>query len=157
MRSTGAQQPIFWCYAWPDYLDQHPDIHAAVLASDVDGVTFCLYPGQEETYPTDWLNLPNLADTNLLPWIAEVGKRFQPIAEARDAGKAVVVYEFETWCNDTGYLYPAMAAFFREMGAQVATMWEYDPEPAASYNFAASHFFNLRYTPEKAVSFTPPR
>jgi hypothetical protein len=79
------------------------------------------------------------------------------VVEARAAGKAVSVYEFETWCNDTGYLYPAMAAFFREMGAQIATMWEYDPEPAAPYNFAASHFFNLRHTPEKAVSFVVAR
>ncbi|MGH8020823.1 MAG: hypothetical protein ACREIA_21560 [Opitutaceae bacterium] len=42
---------------------------------------------------------------------------------------------------------------FRELGAQIACMWECDPAIAAEYNFVPSHFLNLRTSPAKSASF----
>lgn len=154
LRDSGAQQPIFWTYNWPGFMERRRDLEEVVWKSPVDGVSFCLYPGQSTIpYPIDYMNLPDLSEKNLLPMTAPEGMDWSAVRRAREHGKAVAVYEFETWCNATGYLYPAMARLFRQLGAQVACMWEYDPAVAAPRNFVPSHFLNLRATPEKAASF----
>lgn len=154
IRETGAQQPVFWSYNWPGFIGRHAEIAAAVRESRIDGISFCLYPGQNDLpYPIDHSNLPSLAQTNYLPMLLPDGVDWSEVRRTRAGGKAVVVYEFETWCNDTAYLYPAMARLFRELGAQIACMWEYDPAIAAEYNLVPSHFLNLRTSPAKAASF----
>lgn len=69
--------------------------------------------------------------------------------------KASIVYEYETWHNQSTYLYPAMAKYFRAQGAQVATMWTYylydNREGGLSRNH--SHNLNMVTTPRKAASF----
>jgi hypothetical protein len=154
IREAGAQQPVFWSYNWPGFIQQHEEIASAVRTSRIDGVSFCLYPGQNDlAQPIDHRNLPSLASINYLPMLKPDGVDWAALRRTREAGKAVVVYEFETWCNDTAYLYPAMARLFRELGAQIACMWEYDPAIAAEYNFVPSHFLNLYTSPAKAASF----
>jgi hypothetical protein len=71
---------------------------------------------------------------------------------SRFAGKAKAVYEFETMYNHTAHLYPAMAALFRALGAQIAHMWTYSLTPTAEF-LSGSHHLNLYCTPRKAVSF----
>ena len=70
----------------------------------------------------------------------------------RFAHKAKVTYEFETFYNTTGYLYPAMARLFRALGSQMAMVWQYTLTPAAAY-CTGSHYLNLEGSPQKAVSF----
>jgi hypothetical protein len=68
--------------------------------------------------------------------------------------KARIVYEYETWHNQSTYMYPAMAKYFRAQGAQVATMWTYTLNGAGKYLGATqSHHLNLITTPRKAASF----
>lgn len=154
VRETGGQQPVFWSYNWPGFIQKHEEVAEAVRASRIDGVSFCLYPGQNDLpHPIDHNNLPSLSERNFLPMVRPDGVDWRELRRTRESGKAVVVYEFETWCNDTGYLYPAMARIFRELGAQIACMWEYDPAIAAEYNFVPSHFLNLHTSPAKAASF----
>ena len=49
-------------------------------------------------------------------------------------------------------MYPAMAAFYREVGAQIATQWTYGLTGYVEY-LGGSHVFNLKTTPKKAASF----
>jgi hypothetical protein len=51
------------------------------------------------------------------------------------------------------YIYPAMARSFREAGIQVATHFAYDPTFMADVNTEyGTHYMNLAYTPQKALS-----
>ena len=63
-----------------------------------------------------------------------------------------LVYEYETFCNQSAYLYPAMAKFYRSVGAQIATQWTYGLTAYSEY-LGGSHVFNLKTTPRKAASF----
>ncbi len=64
-----------------------------------------------------------------------------------------VVYEFDAADTMTPYLYPAMARTFRSGGVQFAAMFSYDMLDTAPYNLGwQTHYFNLVYTPKKAMS-----
>jgi hypothetical protein len=76
-----------------------------------------------------------------------------PLSITVCAGKAKLVYEYETFFNQSSYLYPAMARLFRSLGVQAANMWTYSLTPAAEH-MSGPHLLNLYCTPEKAVSFT---
>jgi hypothetical protein len=69
------------------------------------------------------------------------------------AGKARLVYEFDSADLQTGYMYPAMVRAFRQGGAQLAAMFAYDMLETASRNLGwQTHRLNLVYTPRKAMS-----
>ena len=154
IKAARAETPIFWAYNWRGFMTDKRWLHLAVCDSLADGVSYCLYPGQDD-FPSkpDWFNLPEFTNRNYLPYIAATPKYISEVLDAKANGKAVVVYEFETWCNRSGYLYPAMAALFKSTGAQTACMWTYVPRVAAEYNFCLTHFLNIHTTPEKALSF----
>lgn len=158
IRAEGAQQPIAWSLNWQGFLAEYPEIHRAIAASKVDAVTFCLYmkkglPPKEEI---DWFNMPDVSRINQLDRLlprknGRLGFNF--VATPLLKGKAKIVYEFESVNNDSAYLYPAMARIFRELGAQIACMWEYDPLAAAEENCVPTHFLNYFSSPRKSVSY----
>jgi hypothetical protein len=121
----------------------------------VDVVSFCLYPGQEDVPSPFWNHPTDLSGKNYLPFLRrhyDEYRRLRWLLGKRFAGKAKAVYEFETFYNQTSYLYPAMARLFRSLGAQIAHMWTYSLTPTAEY-LGGSHHLNLYCTPQKAVSF----
>jgi hypothetical protein len=64
-----------------------------------------------------------------------------------------IVYEFDSPDLVTGYMYPAMARTFREVGTQFAAMFSYDMLATASRNLGwQTHYLSLAYTPRKAIS-----
>jgi hypothetical protein len=155
VRASGARQPIFWNLNWPGFVWSHEDVCQAAAESPVDGVSFCCYPGQAGL-PQDYWNHPvDLAPTNFLPYLDGCAKDYGGLRWAlgrRFEHKAKAVYEFETFYNQSTYLYPAMARLFRSVGAQAAMMWQYTLSPVAEYT-GGSHYLNLECTPRKAVSF----
>ncbi|HJN14611.1 MAG TPA: hypothetical protein QGH10_03930, partial [Armatimonadota bacterium] len=155
VRAAGARQPVCWNLNWPRMIASHEDVFQAAADSDVEAVSFCLYPGQDDVKSPFWANPVDLSDTNYLPFMRrnyEEYRRLRWLLGERFAGKAKCVYEFETFYNQTSYLYPAMARLLRALGAQVANMWTYSLTPTAEF-ISGSHHLNLHCTPEKAVSF----
>lgn len=155
IRGGGARQPVIWNLNWPQMIAAHEDVFQAAADSRADGVSFCLYPGQADVPSPFWQHPMDLSAKNYLPFLKANYLEYHRLRWAlgtRFAGKAKVVYEFETFYNQTTYLYPAMAALFRSLGVQIAPMWLYGLAPAAEY-LGGSHYLNLYCTPRKAVSF----
>ncbi len=68
-------------------------------------------------------------------------------------GKARLVYEYDPADITYSYMHPAMARSFRTAGFQWITQFAYDPIDMARYNTEyQTHFLNLAYTPQKALS-----
>ncbi len=155
IRGTGAQQPVAWCLNWPRFITDHEDVFQAVADSPVEVVSFCLYPGQDDVPQPFWQHPVDLDGKNYLPLLRESWQQYDRLRWClgkRFAGKAKTVYEFETFYNQTAYLYPAMAQLFRALGVQMAHMWTYSLTPTAE-RLGGSHHLNLYCTPRKAVSF----
>ena len=154
VRATGARQPIVWNLNWPGFVGEHEDVFQATADSPVDAVSFCCYPGQAGL-PQDYWNHPvDLSGTNYLPYVRDCYTDYRLlrwVLGTRFAHKAKVVYEFETFYNQSIYLYPALARLYRGLGAQMAQMWQYTLSPVAEYA-GGSHYLNLLCTPAKAVS-----
>lgn len=155
VRGTGARQPVAWNLNWPRFVREHEDVYQAVAESPLEVVSVCLYPGQGDVPQPYWDNPRDLGGKNYLPYLRDVAHDYAGLRwllGERFAGKAKAVYEFETFYNQSSYLYPAMAAVFRSLGVQVAQMWTYTLTPTAEH-FSGSHFLNLQTTPAKAASF----
>ncbi|MDH7570848.1 MAG: cellulase family glycosylhydrolase, partial [Armatimonadota bacterium] len=155
LRAAGARQPIIWNLNWPRMIDGHEDVFQAAADSPVDGVSFCLYPGQSDVPTPFWEHPTDLTGRNYLPYLRDTYtgyNRLRWLLGRRFARKAKMVYEFETFYSQSSYLYPAMARLMRSLGAQLAQMWQYTLTPAAEY-LGGSHYLNLRCTPRKAASF----
>lgn len=155
IRASGARQPVIWNLNWPRMIGAHEEVFQAAADSRADGVSFCLYPGQDDVPSPFWQHPVDLSGRNYLPFLKANYLEYQRlrwILGTRFAGKAKLVYEFETFYNQTTYLYPAMAALCRSLGVQIAPMWLYGLTPVAEY-VGGSHYLNLYCTPRKAVSF----
>ena len=64
-----------------------------------------------------------------------------------------MVYEFDAADVGKSYIYPAIARSFRTAGIQIATHFAYDPTYLAYSNTEYNtHYMNLVYTPQKALS-----
>lgn len=151
IRNSGGRQPIIWSHNWPKYRNSsRMDIFEGVLASDIDGVSLCSYPGQNLVSSDYWNNPKDLTDYDFTTWFQENG--YDWLNQAEYSGKAKVIYEFETFFNQSSYLYPIMSLFFRSYGFQAASMWTYTMQEYAQYH-AGSHFLSLTCTPKKAASF----
>ena len=154
-RSEGITLPVVWNCGWPKLIRGRDDVFQAIADSDADAVSFCMYPGQEDLKHPYWAHMENLKDKNFLPYIQRCfddPEYLRWVLAERFAGKAKVVYEYETICNQSSYLYPAMAKVFRSLGAQVAAHWTYALTGYAEYS-GGSHVLNLKTTPGKAASF----
>ena len=155
IRAEGAKQPLIWNCEWPRNIQNNEEIYQAIADSKVEAISFCLYPGQDDAGEDYWKNPKNLSSTNYLPYLQNVSNKpdwFGWIRSPRFAAKAKVVYEYETFFNQSAYLYPAMAKEFRSLGAQVATQWTYSLSGYETYA-GGSHVLNLEATPRKAASF----
>jgi hypothetical protein len=155
LRAEGLKQPVVWNCGWPRNLRGNKEIFDAIADSKADAVSFCLYPGQDDLKVPYWKNQEDLSGRNYFAYLKNVSDHedwMGWIRGQRFASKAKVVYEFETFCNQSAYLFPAMAKEFRSLGAQVATLWTYALSGYAPY-CAGSHVFNLETTPRKAAAF----
>ncbi|QJD78898.1 glycoside hydrolase 5 family protein [Spirosoma rhododendri] len=137
MRRTGCQKPIFYNISHSIHLAD------AYINSTIQGGTFQWYPtGLESRHALTGNLLPNV-DRYTIPFADKPG--FKKMAK--------IVYEFDAADVGSSYIYPAMARSFREAGMQLAHQFAYDPTyMAASNTEYATHFMNLAYAPQKALS-----
>ena len=137
MRATGYRKPIFY------NVSENPDVAEAVLAANVDGLTFQWYPAG--------LVSGHTMRGNLLPHVDQYPIPFRD--DPRFKRRAKLVYEFESADIIQPVMYPFMARSFREAGFQWATQFSYDPLAIAYANTEyQTHYLNLAYTPGKAIS-----
>jgi Cellulase (glycosyl hydrolase family 5) len=137
VKSAGWKKPVFY------NISESPRYAKAVAESDIDGVSF-------QWYPTG-LVANHTQRGNFLPNVDEYTIPFDTIAAFKN--KARMVYEFDAADILAPIMYPAMARSFRKAGFQWATQFAYDPMATASGNTEyQTHYLNLAYTPQKAIS-----
>lgn len=137
VRSTGFSKPVFYNIA------QNPHYAEAVVDSKVDGFSFQWYPSG--------LVSGNTMEENYLHHIHNYTIPFRNLPSFK--GRPLMVYEFDAADIYAPYMYPAMARSFRSAGFQWATQFAYDPLPIANNNTDyQTHYLNLVYTPQKAIS-----
>ncbi len=155
VRDCDAPQPLVWNCNWHKMRIDHRDVFEAVAQSNIEVVSFCCYPGQDLCKRPYYKNPINLTETDYSDFLTECYQNpdwYGWTLLPQFASKAKVVYEFETFYNQSSYLYPAMARLFRSLGAQAATMWHYSLPVYAPYRIG-SHVLNVKTTPSKAASF----
>ncbi|VGO19002.1 hypothetical protein SCARR_01056 [Pontiella sulfatireligans] len=156
LRAEGAQQPVVWNCNWPRMIDGRRDVFTAIADSKADAVAFCLYPGQDDVGDPFMEHAADMSDKNYLPFLKYCFEDYYHLGWVRDpqfAGKAKLVYEFETMYNEkSSYLHPAMAKLFRALGVQMAAMWTHCFN-IYSAHMGCSHNLNLKTTPKKAVGY----
>lgn len=137
MRKTGCAKPIFYNISHSIHLVN------AYFTAPIQGGTFQWYPtglGAQEELRGNLL--PNV-DRYTIPFAADPGFK----------KNAKIVYEFDAADVGRSYIYPAMARSFRTTGIQWATHFAYDPTFMAFANTEYNtHFMNLAYAPQKALS-----
>ncbi|PVY40782.1 cellulase family glycosylhydrolase [Pontibacter virosus] len=137
MRGTGWTKPIYY------NISESPRYADAVSKANIDGVSF-------QWYPTGLVANRTLQG-NYLPHVDRYNIPFDTIPSF--ANKTRMVYEFDAGDIASPTMYPAMARSFREAGFQWATQFAYDPMATAYANTEyQTHYVNLAYTPEKAIS-----
>jgi len=137
MRSTGCKKPIFYNMSHSVHLAD------AYINADVQGGTFQWYPsglvGNHEV------------KGNFLPHVDKYPIPFADNAKFKKMAK--IVYELDAADIGRSYVYPAMARSFREAGIQVAVQFAWDPNFLAYANTSyQTHYMNLAYAPQKALS-----
>lgn len=155
IRDTGAVQPIVWNCNWHKMIRGREDVFDAIAESKVEVVSFCNYPGQSILKKPYYRNPEDLSRHEFSSFLRDSYEQedwYRWALRPDFMKKAKVVYEFETFYNYSGYLYPAQAEFFRAMGVQSATMWHYSMPDYAHYR-NGSHHLSLTSTPHKAASF----
>ena len=159
LRDNGDRHPVCWGLNWHRFRRDNKDIFDGVASSKADIVSFCNYPGQDYVEQKYYNFRYDFTDRSFSDWFNEYFKSEDGYGWARSAtfaSKAKVSYEFETFFNQSGYLYPVQALYIKGLGGQTATMWTYTFKEIAPY-FGGSHFLNLRCTPAKAASFVVAR
>lgn len=155
IHNSGAPQPVVWNCNWNGMITGNNDVFQGIAQSDIDVVSFCCYPGQC-LLPVDYWNHPqDLTTTDYSSFLSTNFTNYDGYGWTQSSAfknKAKVVYEFEELYNQSSYLYPVMAQYFRSLGVQAATMWTYTFGKAAPY-VNGSHFLNLSCTPAKSASF----
>ncbi len=137
MKKTGCKKPIFYNASHSVHLAE------AYFDADIQGGTF-------QWYPTNLTNQKELSG-NLLPNVNHYNIPFDDVIKANKGAK--LVYEFDAADVGKSYIYPAMARSFRSAGMQIATQFAYDPTYLSYANTEYNtHYMNLVYTPQKALS-----
>jgi hypothetical protein len=140
IRGEGITKPLFY------NISEQGDNQAyakALCDSKIDGVAY-------QWYPTG-LGKKSKIFANMLPMVARYKTPFSTIDSC--ANKAKMIYEFDAADVESSVMYPAMARSFREAGFQWATQFSYDPASIAQSNSEYNtHYLNLLYTPNKALS-----
>lgn len=137
MRKTGCTKPIFY------NITQNAALADGYFNADIQGVTFQWYPAN--------LVANHRLKGNFLPQVSRYRVPFTDHPKFKKLAK--IVYEFDPADVDGNYMYPAMARSFREAGMQLAAQFAYDAMCSAPYNTNyGTHFMNLAYSPDKAIS-----
>ena len=138
-RDQGVTKPVYYNISqnWSD------EQAAAVYRANIDGISF-------QWYPTGLVKNSELTGN----YLAHVDHYPVPqIDDPKFTSKTRMVYEFDAADVAQSVMYPAIARSFREAGMQWATMFCYDPSYLAAYNTEYNtHYVNLLYTPQKAIS-----
>lgn len=155
-RNEGCDAVMSWSMEWPRMMEwTGEDVFEAAADSDAQIVSVCFYPGQSAAYKKQGEELKAVGEQNYFGYIQDSYDKHHWHGWMRDErfkDKARIVYEFETYFNQTSYLYPLMAKYFRSQGIQAAAMWDYILPGQAEYT-AAAHHLNLKTTPNKAAAF----
>jgi hypothetical protein len=137
MRKSGTKKPILYNISHSVHLAE------AYFKAGIQGGTFQWYAtglGYQREIPG-----------NLLPNTDEYNIPFNETIKKYHGAK--YVYEFDAADVGKSYIYPAMARSFRQAGIQLATHFAYDPTFLAATNTEYNtHYMNLAYTPQKALS-----
>ena len=135
IRASGTKKPVFYSATW----NKHNECVPMLKTDGVSGVYYAT--GLQANHALAGSQLGRIKGSSLK-------------ADARLDGKAKIVYEFDAADTPGAYMYPAMARLFRSEGVQSATQFQYDATPLADDNVSyKTHYLNLVYTPEKALSF----
>ena len=137
MRKTGTKKPIFYNISHAVHFAD------AYFKAGIQGGTF-------QWYPTG-LGCQRELSGNLLPNVNDYNIPFEETIKKYQGAK--LVYEFDAADVGKSYIYPAIARSFRTAGIQIATHFAYDPTYLAFANTEYNtHYMNLVYTPQKALS-----
>jgi hypothetical protein len=137
IRDTGCRKPILY------NMSHGIPVFQAYLDANVQGGTFQWYPSG--------LVANHEQRGNFLPYVDDYPIPFAGNAQFK--ARAKVFYEFDSADIGRSYLYPAMARSMRKAGAQFATQFAYDPMYLAAENTEyQTHYLNLAYAPQKALS-----
>lgn len=137
IESTGSKKPIFY------NVSHSVQLVDAYFKAGIQGGTF-------QWYPTG-LGYEKELEGNLLPNVNSYDIPFDDVIQKYHGAK--LVYEFDAANVNRSYIYPAMARSFRKAGIQIATHFAYDPTFMAATNTEYNtHYMNLVYTPQKALS-----
>lgn len=135
--TTQNTKPIFY------NVSHNIDYAQAYFDTKIQGTTYQWYPiGLVSGRTMKGNFLPNVDDFNI------------PFSDLKGfENKAKAIYEFDPADITYSYMYPAMARSFRNQGFQWITQFAYDPLDIAWNNTEyQTHFLNLAYTPQKAIS-----
>lgn len=137
LKKAGNKKPVF-------YNVSHNMSHTeAYYKTDIQGTTYQWYP--------IGLVAGRTRKGNFLPYVDQYNIPFSNLKNFDKKAKAV--YEFDPADITYSYMYPAMARTFRSKGFQWITQFAYDPIDMAWANTEyQTHFLNLAYTPNKAIS-----
>lgn len=137
IKKTGNKKPVF-------YNVSHNMEHTqAYYNTTVQGTTYQWYP--------IGLVAGRTRKGNFLPSVDQYNIPFSKLKGFDKKVKAV--YEYDPADITYSYIHPAMVRTFRSQGFQWITQFAYDPIDMAWANSEyQTHFLNLAYTPNKAVS-----
>ncbi len=137
LRKAGNRKPVFY------NVSHNLQMTEAYYDTDIQGTTYQWYPtGLVSGHTRKGNFLPNV-DKYAIPFSGVKG--FD--------NKAKLIYEFDPADLLYSYMYPAVVRSFRSAGFQWITQFAYDPMVLAPYNTEyQTHYLNLAYTPQKAIS-----
>ena len=137
LKKAGNKKPVFY------NVSHNMDHLQAYYNTAVQGTTY-------QWYPTG-LVAGHTRQGNFLPYVDSYDIPFSNLKGL--ANKAKAVYEFVPADVTYSHIYPAIARTFRSQGFQWITQFAYDPIDMAWANTEyQTHFLNLAYTPQKAIS-----
>ena len=138
MSKAGNRKPVFYNVSHNGYVAE------AYYETTVQATTYQWYPIGLVSGQTQQGNFLPYVDRYDIPFAGKV-KEFNK--------KARMIYEFDPADIMYSYMYPAMVRTFRTAGFQWITQFAYDPIDLAFANTEyQTHFLNLAYTPNKAIS-----
>ena len=137
LKKAGNTKPVFY------NVSHNIDHVQAYYNTSIEGTTYQWYPlGLVAGHTRKGNFLPNVDNFNI---------PFDNVKGFKNKAKAV--YEFDPADITYSYIYPAMARTFRTAGFQWMTQFSYDPiDMAWSNSEYQTHYLNLAYTPNKALS-----
>lgn len=137
LRKAGNRKPVFY------NVSHNMEQVEAYYDTNIQGTTYQWYPiGLVSGYTRKG---------NFLPYVDNYYIPFSQLKGYKN--KARLVYEYDPADITYSYMHPAMARTFRTAGFQWITQFAYDPMDMAWANTEyQTHFLNLAYTPQKAIS-----